>query len=173
MDAGGELSDHPLPDKADLKTVAVAQSPAPVNLGLAGNYAVLGQSSITTTPTSFVGGNLGISPATEAAITGFAIVHVDGQPSGTSPFVSGSVFASDYGTPTPGNLITATNNRLTAYNDAQGRAATAANTNLGASGDIGGRTFTPGVYKYTTAVTVSTDVVLRGGCGEIFIFQIS
>jgi hypothetical protein len=69
--------------------------------------------------------------------------------------------------------VTAVNNKLTAYNDAQGRATTSANTNLGASGDIGGLTFTPGVYKYTTGVTVSTDVVLSGACGDIFIFQIS
>jgi len=153
--------------------VALAAGPPRVNLGLAGNYAVLAESLISTTPTSFVGGNLGISPKTEAEITGFDITHVDGAPSGSSPYVSGSVFASNYGDPTPANLGTAVANKLTAYNDAQGRTATAANTNLGASGDIGGRTFTPGVYKYTTAVTVSTDVVLNGACGDIFIFQIS
>lgn len=162
-----------LDDRADPQTVAIAAGPPAVNLGLAGNYAVLAESLISATATSFVGGNIGISPLTSAEITGFAIVHNDGEPSGTSPFVSGAVFASDYGTPTPGNLDTAINNKLTAYNDAQGRAATAANTNLGASGDIGGRRFTPGVYKYTTPVTVSSDVVLDGACGDVFIFQIS
>ena len=151
----------------------MAAGPPAVNLGLAGKYAVLAESGITTTPTSYVGGNLGISPATEAAITGFAITHTNGAPSGSSKYVSGSVFASDYGSPTPANLVTAVDNKLTAYNDAQGRATTAANTNLGASGDIGGLTFTPGVYKYTTGVTVSTDVVLSGACGDVFIFQIS
>ena len=62
---------------------------------------------------------------------------------------------------------------LTAYNDAQGRAGTAANTNRGTGGDIGGLTFTPGVYTFGTAVTVSDDVVLSGGCDDVFIFQIS
>jgi hypothetical protein len=159
--------------QTDAQNVALAAGPPAVNLGQAGNYAVLAQSLISTTPTSFVGGNLGISPATSAEITGFAIVYNEGEPSGTSPFVSGGVFASNYGTPTPGNLVTAVNDRLTAYNDAQGRTTTAENTNRGASGDIGGLTFTPGVYKYTTAVTTSRDVVLSGACGDIFIFQIS
>jgi len=78
--------------------------------------------------------------------------------------------AANYANPTPSELSAATGSQLSAYNDAAGRPAD--DTNVG-GGEIGGRTFLPGVHKYTTGVTVSNDVILSGGCNDVFIFQIS
>jgi ABC-type methionine transport system permease subunit len=83
--------------------------------------------------------------------------------------VSGKVFAANYAGDTPAALNTATNDVLTAYNDAAGRTATAANVG---GGELGGLTFLPGVYSYSTGVTISQDVILNGACGDVFIFQI-
>jgi hypothetical protein len=57
-----------------------------------------------------------------------------------------------------------------AYTDAAGRAAGV--TELGA-GNIGGLTLVPGVYKWSTNVTIPTDVTLSGGTNDVWIFQIA
>jgi hypothetical protein len=59
----------------------------------------------------------------------------------------------------------------TAYNDAAGRTLPD-QLNLGA-GEIGGLTLAPGLYKWTTGVTISDDVVLSGGPDDVWIFQIA
>lgn len=79
------------------------------------------------------------------------------------------MFAADYSGTTAAALNTATNNVLTAYNDARDRTAT--DSNVG-GGQIGGLTFLPGVHAYTTGVTAAQDVTLTGACGDVFIFQI-
>src|SRR4051794_33143084 len=45
-------------------------NPAPVNLGAAGNYAILASSGISTTGVTAITGDMGISPAGDTAITG-------------------------------------------------------------------------------------------------------
>jgi len=57
-----------------------------------------------------------------------------------------------------------------AYTDAAGRAVDV--TELGA-GNIGGLTLVPGVYKWSTVVTIPTDVTLTGGPNDVWIFQIA
>jgi hypothetical protein len=44
--------------------------------------------------------------------------------------------------------------------------------NLGA-GKIGGLTLVPGLYKWTTAVSISKNVTLSGGRNAVWIFQIA
>ena len=59
----------------------------------------------------------------------------------------------------------------TAYNDAAGRTLPDF-INLGA-GEIGGRTLSPGLYKWGTSVSISNDVTLNGGPDDVWIFQIA
>ena len=59
---------------------------------------------------------------------------------------------------------------LTAYTDAAGRAPDF--TEVG-SGNIGGMTLPPGTYKWSTGVTIPTDVTLNGGANDVWIFQIA
>ena len=44
--------------------------------------------------------------------------------------------------------------------------------NLGA-GQIGGLTLAPGLYKWTTGVSIATNVTLSGGANDVWIFQIA
>ena len=71
----------------------------------------------------------------------------------------------------PALLTKAVANMQTAYTNAAGR--TLPNfLNLGA-GHIGGLTLVPGLYKWTTAVSISTNVTLSGGANDVWIFQIA
>ena len=73
---------------------------------------------------------------------------------------------------TDATLLTAAVGDLeTAYNDAAGRTFPDF-IDLGA-GEIGGLTLAPGLYKWNTAVNISTDVTLSGGPDEVWIFQIA
>jgi hypothetical protein len=153
-------------------TAATAPTPgnlAVVNLGSAGNYVILAKSEITNIATSAITGDMALSPSATSFITGFALVNATGY--ATSSQVVGKVYAADMAAPTPINLTTAVNNMLTAYTDAAGR-PTPDFTELGA-GNIGGKTLTPGLYKWSTAVTVPTDVTISGGANDVWIFQIS
>jgi hypothetical protein len=142
---------------------------AVVNLGQAGNYVILAKTAINNSSTSAITGDLGISPAATSYITGLALTDFTGY--ATSSQVTGHVFAADMASPTPVNLTTAVENMITAYNDAAGRPSPDF-LELG-TGNIGGKTLTPGLYKWTTTVTMPSDVVISGGANDIWIFQIS
>jgi Ice-binding-like len=73
--------------------------------------------------------------------------------------VTGKIYAADYGFPTPTNLTAAIGKMQTAYTDAAGR-TTPDHSELG-SGAIGGLTLAPGLYKWSTSVTIPTDLTIR------------
>ena len=153
-----------------LGQVAFAANPATVNLGSAGNYAVLSKTGISTTGSTSVTGDMGISPAAATYITGFGLALPAYGAFSTSPLVTGKIYASDYAVPTPSNLTTAVLDMQNAYTDAMGRAADV--TELGA-GNIGGLTLTPGVYKWSTGLTIPTSVTLSGGANDVWILQVA
>lgn len=142
---------------------------APVNLGAAGNYLILAKSAISNISTSALTGDLGLSPAATSFITGLALTNATGF--ATSAQVTGKVYAADMADPTPINLTTAVENMITAYNDAAGRPSPDF-LELG-TGNIGGKTLTPGLYKWTTTVTLPSSVTISGGADDVWIFQIS
>ncbi len=138
---------------------------AGVNLGTAGNFAILSESGITDVYKSDITGDVGTSPITGAAL----LVSCDE--------VVGTIYTVDAAGPLPcrvtsaNMLTTAIGDMQAAYSDAAGR------TNpdfldLGA-GDIGGRTLTPGLYKWASTLTIPTDVTISGGPDDVFIFQIA
>jgi len=140
-----------------------------VDLGAAGNYVILAKTAINNVPTSAITGDAGISPAAGTYITGFSLTDDTGF--ATSAQVTGRLYAADMADPTPGNLTTAVDNMNTAYNDAAGRPSP--DFFELSTGNIGGRTLTPGVYKWTNTVTVPTSVVISGGPTDVWIFQIA
>jgi hypothetical protein len=142
-----------------------------VVLGTAGTYVILAKSAVSNVPTSAITGNIGLSPAAASFITGFALTLPAGGAASTSAQVTGSVYAADYAVPTPANLTTAVSNMETAYTDAAGR-PTPDYTGL-AAGNIGGLTLAAGLYKWTTAVTIPTNVTLTGNANDTWIFQIA
>jgi hypothetical protein len=144
-------------------------SPATVDLGAAINYVILAKTAINNSSTSAVTGDLGLSPAATSYITGLALTNATGF--ATSAQVTGKAYAADMAAPTPINLTTAVNNMITAYNDAAGRTLPDF-VELGA-GNIGGKTLTQGIYKWTSAVTIPTNITISGGANDVWIFQIA
>lgn len=143
--------------------------PDPVLLGAASDFAILAKSTITNEPTSAVTGDLGLSPAAASYVKGFSLTR--SGTSWTSSQVVGSVFAADNDPPTPTQLTTAIGNMETAYTDAAGRSSPDF-LNLG-EGSIGGQTLVPGLYKWTSTLTIPTDVTLEGGKNDVWIFQVT
>lgn len=167
MAAGTNVAAAATAPAADsLGTAAVVYAPqAPVDLGSAGNFAVLSQSGITNVFKTTVVGDIGASP-----ITGAAILL-------TCPEVTGYIYTVDAAGPLPcrvtdpTRLTTAVGDMGTAYADAAGRTSPDV-LNLGA-GEIGGLTLVPGLYKWTSNVSISDDVTLAGGPNDVWIFQVA
>jgi hypothetical protein len=142
----------------------------PVALGVAGTFAILAKSAISTVPTSAITGDVGVSPAAATFLTGFSLIADATNVFSTSPQVTGKAYAADYAVPTPANLTQAVGDMQLAFSDAAGRAPDV--TELGA-GNIGGMTVVPGVYKWGTGLLIPNDVTLAGGATDVWIFQIA
>ncbi len=149
----------------------VAKVLAAVNLGTAGNYAILTKTGISTVPTSAITGDIGVSPAAATYITGFGLTADATNVFSTSTQVTGKVYAANYAVPTPSNLTTAVSDMEAAYTDAAGR-PTPDFTEL-LTGDISGLTLVPGLYKWSSSVSINSDVILNGGPNDVWIFQIA
>lgn len=145
--------------------------PAPVDLGRAGDFVILAPAGVTNVPTSDITGDIGVSPIAATAITGFALTLSSDNTYSTSPQVTGRLYAADYASPTPSNLTTAVSDMETAYTDAAGRLFP--DYNELNDGNIGGLVLLPGLYKWTSTVTILDDVTLFGGPNDVWIFQIA
>lgn len=143
--------------------------PAAVPLGTASNYAIVAKSAISNVPTSRITGDLALSPAAATYITGFSLTKAGTH--WNSVQVVGKVFAANNDPPTPALLTTAVGDMQTAYTNAAGRKSPDF-LNLEA-GTIGGLTLEPGLYRWTSSVTIPTDVTLAGGANDVWIFQVT
>ncbi|KAJ7164273.1 hypothetical protein C8R46DRAFT_1099164 [Mycena filopes] len=150
---------------------AYAAGPAPVLLGTAANFAILAKTGVSTVPNSAVSGNVGVSPATVTSLTGFSLVQDVSKQFWTSTQVRGHLQGSTDALPTPGLLTVAVLDMQTAYTDASNRPRP--NFVGLKAGLIGGSVLVPGLYKWTTGVTISTGITLAGGPADTWIFQIS
>jgi hypothetical protein len=144
---------------------------AAVNLGTAGNFVILAETMVTDVFPSVITGNVGLSPASGAAI-GLTCAEV-----------TGTIYSTDAAGPLPcrvtssGALTTAVADMTTAYNNASvpllGPAVGATNLNVG-GGTLGTQTFTPGLYTWTSNVGISaaSTITLAGGPDDVWIFQV-
>lgn len=125
-----------------------------LNLGGAASFAILAGSSITSTGGTVITGDLGLSPGSS----------VGGFPPG---ILNGVLHIND------GVVNQAKLDITAAYNDAAARTCTDIVT---LSGNIGGLTLTPGLYKSTSSLAISSgDVTFdaMGDPGAVFIIQIA
>ena len=159
------------PTAPDAAGAQIGYGPAPVNLGMASNFVILAETGITNVPHSAIVGNLGVSPIAATAITGFGLILPAGADSSTSAEVTGRVYAASYGGATATALTSAVSDMKAAYVDAAGR-PNPDYTEL-FTGAIGGATLRPGLYKWSTSVTIGGDVTLNGGPNDVWIFQIA
>ncbi|KAF8141003.1 antifreeze protein [Mycena galopus ATCC 62051] len=157
-----------------------ALGPAAVNLRTAANFAVLAKTGVSTVPPSVItlmsagappAGSVGVSPIAATGLTGFSLtVDSTGQFS-TSAQVVGHLFAASYAVPTPATLTAAIGDMGTAFTDATGR-VNPDFSNL-ANGAIGGLILPPGLYKWTSAVSIGSDITIFGFATDTWIFQVS
>lgn len=149
----------------NLPTSVKAGTLAPVNLGVAGDFAILSKTGITDVYKSAITGDIGSSPITGAAV----LVRCNE--------VVGTIYTVDAAGPlpcsikNPTRLTTAIGDMQTAYTDAAGR-SNPDFLNLGA-GNIGGKTLTPGLYKWTSALNIPTNITISGSPTDVFIFQVA
>lgn len=125
-----------------------------IDLGTAGNFAVLAGSTVTNTGPSVIGGgDVGLSPGT--SVTGFPPGTI------TPPFTMEVANAV---------ALQAQNDLTTAYNAAAGLAPT---MNLTGT-DLGGLTLTPGTYFFSSSAQLTGTLTLndQGNPNAQFVFQI-
>lgn len=122
-----------------------------VDLGTASHFALLWASAVTSTGSSTLNGDLGISPGT--AITGFPPGIVNGVTN-----VNDAV------------AIQAQEDALNAFNVAAGLPSSA---DLSGQ-DLGGLNLVSGTYRYDTSAQLTGILVLDGGNDEssVFVFQV-
>ncbi|KZP17505.1 antifreeze protein [Athelia psychrophila] len=154
-----------------LSQSCLAVGPAAVPLGSAANFAILAKSGISTVPNSAITGDIGLSPAAATFLTGFALTLSPDGTYATSTQITGRAYAASYTSPTPTTLHTAESDVMTAYKNAAGR-ANPDFTNL-KGGALGGLTLAPGLYKFTSGVSINSSVTLAGLPTDTWIFQIS
>jgi len=136
--------------------VIPVQTTVQTTIAMAGasNFAILAGSAVTSTGATTITGDLGLSPGTS----------VGGFPPG---ILTGTQHINDAIANQAKLDLTA------AYNDAAGRTCTDIVT---LSGNIGGLTLTPGLYKSTSSLAISSgDVTFdaKGNANAIFIIQIA
>ena len=134
-----------------LAGTTVRAAHAPVGLGTADSFAVLGGSTVTNTGPSVVNGDLGLSPG--SAVVGF--------PPG---IVNGTIHAADAA------AAAAQADLTIAYDDAAGRAPTQVLTGT----DLGGLTLADGTYFFATSAQLTGTVTFdaQGDPNAVFIVQI-
>jgi hypothetical protein len=138
----------------------------PVYLGSACNYALLAKSGISTVPNSVITGDIAVSPIAGTALTGFSLTLDKSGQFATSTQVAGKLYGADYAVPTPATLTTAVLDMEGAYTEASGRTATRF-TSTGSA--LGGQTMFPGVYTFTSGITIDADITFDGGPNDVFI----
>jgi hypothetical protein len=129
----------------------VEAAEAPVGLGTAASFAVLGGQSVTNTGPSVISGDVGVSPG--SAISGFPPGIVINGVFHATDAVAGQAQAD----------------LTTAYNDAAGRTTTAA-----LPPDAGGLTLESGVYTASSTLGLTGTLTLdaQDDPNAVFIFQV-
>lgn len=146
-------------------------------LGTADPYAVLAKTDITN-PTTFaatvITGDMGISPATSAACTGFVLAT--GCTGTAGPGVVASGYATNFGNAPAAKAVL---DAQTAYNDLAATPTTTPSTTFDITGQCLGSAvgclndLGPGVYNSTTLVIIDGALTLHGdgSANDLWIFK--
>ena len=156
-----------------LPAAALPQSsPAAILLGTSGDFVTLAETGISSTGTTQITGNIGVSPISSTAITGFGLIMDVSNTYSISSLITGKVYAADYTVPTPTKMTTAISDMETAYTNAAGR--TLPDYSELYLGDLTGKTLTPGLYNWSSGVqSSSAGFTISGSATDVWIFQIA
>ena len=163
-------------DSSSATRGAVSTEAAAVNLGKAGNYAILAKTAIKTIPSSAVTGNVGISPAAQSFLEGWSLTNDPTVTYATSAQVlgSGKLYAADnVGGTTSADLTTAVGDMQTAYAAAAAKAPTSSATTNVLGGNLIDQTLTAGVYQWDSAVNIPTDITIKGTATDVFVLKVT
>lgn len=154
--SGCKKDDTTSPPPDENKQTIPIQTTVHATVAVAGtsNFAILAGSEITSTGATSITGDIGLSPGSS----------IGGFPPGV---LVGTQHINDAISDQAKLDLTA------AYNDAAGRTATDIVT---ISGNIGGLTLTPGLYKSTSSLAISSgDLTFdaKGNANAVFIIQIA
>jgi len=142
----------------------ISQHANAITLGDAAGFAILTETGVTDVYPSVITGNVGASP-----ITGAAILL-------SCPEVTGTIYEVNKAGPScavvdPSFLTSAVASMQSAYTVISGMGPPTAK-NL-AAGLIGGKTITPGIYSWSSAVLISSDLTFKGSSTDIWVLQIA
>jgi len=157
---------------------AAVTGTAPLDLGTAGNYAILSKAGVSTIPTSLVTGNIGVSPVARTYLTGWSQTYdvTDTYATSNQVVAPGKLYASDnVGGTTTTDLGTAVLDMGTAYTAGIGMAPAGGGliTACPGVGIMSGITITSGVYTCANAVTIPTSITLNGSATDVWVFQLA
>lgn len=159
--------------------VTLATAPvavAVVDLGTAGNYAILAQTGVSTVPSSVVTGDVAVSPEASAALTGWDLTAdvTNTYSTSTQVVAPWRLYAADnIGGTTAVDLTAAVADMGAAYDDAALRIPTSAETTNVGAGTLTDLTLAPGVYEWGSALDIPTDLVLNGSATDVWIFKVA
>ena len=152
---GGCDKDNPEPAQNNPAVIPIQFSnPEKISLGTSSSIAVLAGSTITSTGATNITGDIALSPGSS----------IGGFPPG---ILNGTQHINDVISDQAKSDLTA------AYNDAAGRTSTEIVT---LSGNLGGLTLTPGLYKSTSSLAISSgDLTFdaKGDPDAVFILQMA
>ncbi len=144
---------------------------APVALNSAGNYEILSKAGISTTGATTISGDIGVSPASVTAVTGFTTTGHGSYYTASEVTNGGRIYAAGMAPPTPASLTAAIGDMESAYTVAAG-IPTPDFSDL-ATGNLGGLTLVPGLYRWNSVVTIPSSLVLNGDSNAVWILQIT
>ena len=168
-----DLAGNPLPSNfvwAFTTGSTNAVGPEPIVLGLTGKYAILAKTKVTTTGSTNITGDVGLNPAVESDLEGFGQTRDASNEWSTSTYVTGRLYTPDMAVPTPAAIVLAHDDMLRAFTDAAGRVPPDS-TGL-AGGGLNGQILAPGIYKWTSGLSITGGITLSGGPNDVWVFQI-
>ncbi|MFT7506930.1 MAG: hypothetical protein ACI92I_000066 [Acidimicrobiales bacterium] len=150
-------------------------NPDPVDIGTADDFTVIGKTGITSDLLTTYGGNIGVSPSAAATLTDVTCANMTAGrmytiTAPTSPV--GCITTASTSVADIAKLSAATDDFDAAYLDARNQSTHPYDITSGAI-DIGIGVKGRGIYNYTGAVSMDTNLVLRGSDTDIWIFQVT
>ena len=142
-----------------------------VDLGTAGNFAILTKTGIGDTPTSAITGNIGVSSTTGTSIIVSCPELVNGKmfTDDAEPSVSAACLSADK--TAAGIAVADMGTAYTKASDPATPAGVGAFLNL-QGGTVTAQTLAPGVYTWGGNVNITGDLTLNGSATDVWIFQI-